>query len=57
VKRKEPERVERRRPQVELNLLGEVRARSAKASRGCAALLGRLLIDALLLGLLVVGLS
>ena len=57
MKRKDLERVERRRAQVELNLLGEVRARSAKARRGCAALLGRVLIDAVLLVLLAVGLS
>ena len=56
MKRKQSQQVERRRAQVNLNLLGEVRARSAKGTRGCAALIGRLLIDATLLGLLVMGL-
>lgn len=52
-----PESVERRRPQVNLNLLGEVKTRSAKATRGCAALLGRLLVNLVLLAVVVVRLS
>jgi hypothetical protein len=37
MKRKVPERVERRRPLVEINLIGEPRARSARLKRrGCA---------------------
>lgn len=55
--KKKVERVERRRPHVGLNLMGEAKARSAKASRGCASLLSRLLIDAAILVLLVLGLS
>lgn len=55
--KKKVERVERRRPHVGLNLIGEAKTRSAKASRGCASLLSRLLIDAAILVLLVLGLS
>ncbi len=37
MKKKGPERVERRRPLVEINLIGEPRARSAMLKRrGCA---------------------
>ncbi|HEX9097399.1 MAG TPA: hypothetical protein VF990_15020 [Candidatus Dormibacteraeota bacterium] len=37
MKRKRQERVERRRPLVEINLIGEPKSRSAKiARRGCA---------------------
>ena len=54
--KKKVERVERRRPHVGLNLIDEAKTRSAKASRGCASLLSRLLIDAAILVLLVLGL-
>jgi hypothetical protein len=57
VTKKKVERVERRRPHIGLNLIGEAKTRSAKASRGCAALLSRLLIDAMILVLLMLGLS
>lgn len=55
--RRQPDRVERRRPAVNLNLLGEAKTRSARATRGCASLLGRIVIDMVLLDLLLVGLS
>jgi hypothetical protein len=55
--KKKVERVERRRPHVGLNLIGEAKTRSTKASKGCASLLSRLLIDAVVLVLLAVGLS
>lgn len=43
MKRRRIERPERRRALVEMNLLGESKARSIVARRGCAAMLGRLL--------------
>lgn len=43
MKRRRVEQTERRRPLVEMNLVGEAKTRSAAASRGCAALLGRVL--------------
>jgi hypothetical protein len=49
--------VERRRSLVDLNLLGEAKARARTGARGCASLLGRVLIDAALVVLLAAGLS
>jgi hypothetical protein len=57
MKRRQVEHTERRRPMVEMNLLGEVKARSGTRSRGCASLLGRLMGGAALLLLLWPGLS
>jgi len=57
MKRRQIERVERRRSLVDLNLLGEAKARARTGARGCASLLGRLLIDAALVVLLAAGLS
>jgi hypothetical protein len=49
--------VERRRPTVELNLIGEAKNRSAAAGRGCLSLISRLLGSALFILLLRMGLS
>lgn len=45
------EQPERRRPLVELNLLGDVRVRAVRSARGCASMLSR--VSLLLLALLV----
>jgi hypothetical protein len=53
MKRRRVERVERRRPPVELNLIGgEAKKRSAAGSRGCLPLLSRLFLGTLVLLLL-----
>lgn len=57
MKRKQIERVERRRSLVDLNLLGEAKARARVGAKGCASLLGRILIDAAVLVVLVAGLQ
>ena len=57
MKRRQIERVERRRSLVDLNLLGEAKTRARTGARGCASLLGRVLIDAALVVLLAAGLS
>ena len=57
MKKRKIERAERRRPLVELNLLGETRSRSSATSRGCAALLGRLLGGTVFILLLKLGLG
>lgn len=49
--------VEKRRPRVELNLIGEARNRSLQASRGCASFISRFLGGAVLLLLLRLGLG
>lgn len=49
MKQKQPDKVEKRRPLVDLNLVGDTRIRSVSASRGCASLVGRLLAGLLLL--------
>jgi hypothetical protein len=49
--------VERRRPLVELNLIGEAKKRSSAVSTGCASLIGRFLGGALVVLLLRLGLS
>lgn len=41
MKRRRVEVQERRRPLVEINLLGQAKGRAAAASRGCLSLLGR----------------
>jgi hypothetical protein len=47
MKRKRPQQPEKRRMLVELNLLDESRARLATSSRGCASLLGRFMVGAI----------
>lgn len=51
------EQVDRRRPRVELNLTGEVKKRTAGASRGCSSLIARLLGLALVILLVRSGLG
>ena len=55
MKQKQPLKVEKRRPQVELNLIGEARARTAATARGCRSLLGRILVAALGAGFVSLG--
>jgi hypothetical protein len=56
MKRRRVERVERRRPPVELNLIGgEAKKRSVTGPRGCLPLLGRLFLGTLVLVLLWLG--
>ena len=56
MKRRQSERVERRRPQVNLNLAGEQRSRSVGAGRGCASMIGRMMIVGALVALVLLGL-
>ncbi len=48
---------ERRRPLVEMSLIGEAKARSVAVSRGCASLFGRLFAGVVIFALVWQGLS
>jgi hypothetical protein len=56
MKKKREERVERRRPQVEPNLVGEGKSRSVVNPRGCLPFLSQVLVGLVGLGLLAAGL-
>lgn len=57
MKRRRVDPVEKRRPLVELNLIGEAKSRSAAAPKGCASRIMRFLGGAVFLLLLGPGLS
>lgn len=54
MKKKREDRVERRRPQVEPNLIGASRSRSV-SPRGCLSFLSPILVGLAALGFLAVG--
>lgn len=57
MKRRRVDQVEKRRRLVEINLVGDARARAASPSRGCATLISRFLGGALFILLLRLGLG
>lgn len=57
MKQRRVEQPDRRRPAVEINLIGEAKARSARATKGCASLLGRVFLGALVFIIVWQGLS
>jgi len=56
MKKKREERVERRRPLVEPNLIGESKNRSVVSPRGCLSFFSPILVGLMGFGLLAVGL-
>jgi hypothetical protein len=57
MRRRRAAQVEKRRPQVEINLIGEAKNRTSAGRKGCASLISRLLGGAVLLMLHSPGLS
>jgi hypothetical protein len=55
MKRKQVDRVERRRPQVEPNLIGGNKSRSVPGARGCLPFLSSFVFGLAGLGLLALG--
>lgn len=55
MKRKQVQRVERRRPQVEPNLIGGNKSRSVPSARGCLPFLSSFVFGLAGLGLLALG--
>jgi len=56
MKKKREARVERRRPQVEPNLIGEGKSRSVVSPRGCLSFFSPILVGLIGFGLLAAGL-